>query len=181
MLMRARICMVVSPFRIRCLSVRSEPIAAPRHGSMPSLLAHPDYTRERVRQVARRAAALVHADARAPRRMRIAGPVDRIPAPDAAALDYRDAELGMALGPLWATWWLEVEGRVPAEWEGEQVDLLLVTNSEATLWLDGEPVQGLVSGGAYVRPDAMLTESAVAGEGLSARVEIACNGLFGWS
>ena len=148
---------------------------------MPSLLAHPDYTRERVRQVARRAAALVHADARAPDRMRIAGPVDRIPASDAAALDYRDAEPGMALGPLWATWWLAVEGRVPAEWEGEQVDLLLVTNSEATLWLDGEPVQGLVSGGAYVRPDAMLAERAVAGEELSARVEIACNGLFGWS
>jgi alpha-mannosidase len=148
---------------------------------MPSLLAHPDYTRERVRQVARRAAALVHADTRAPHRMRIAGPVDRIPASDAAALDYRDAEPGMALGPLWATWWLAVDGRVPAEWQGEQVDLLLVTNSEATLWLDGEPAQGLVSGGAFVRPDAMLTESAVAGEGLSARVEIACNGLFGWS
>ena len=70
---------------------------------------------------------------------------------------------------------------MPAEWEGEQVDLLLVTNSEATLWLDGEPVQGLVSGGAYVRADAMLVERAVAGEELSARVEIACNGLFGWS
>ena len=92
-----------------------------------------------------------------------------------------DATPGMALGPLWATWWLAVDGRVPAQWEGEQVDLLLVTNSEATLWLDGEPVQGLVSGGAYVRPDAMLVERAVAGEGLSARVEIACNGLFGWS
>ena len=161
--------------------MRSEPIATSRHGSIPSLLAHPDYTRERVRQVARRATALVHADARAPDRMRIAGPVDRIQASDAAALEYRNAEPGMALGPLWATWWLAVEARVPAEWEGEQVDLLLVTNSEATLWLDGEPVQGLVSGGAYVRPDAMLTESAVAGEPLSASVEIACNGLFGWS
>jgi alpha-mannosidase len=148
---------------------------------MPSLLAHPDYTRERVRQVARRVAALVHADARAPERLRIAGPVDRIAASDAAALDYRDAEPGMALGPLWATWWLTVDGRVPAEWEGEQVDLLLITNSEATLWLDGEPAQGLVSGGAYVRPDAMLVARGVAGEELSARVEIACNGLFGWS
>ena len=148
---------------------------------MPSLLAHPDYTRERVRQVARRVAGLVHADARAPNRLRIAGPVERIAAADAAALDYRDAEPGMALGPLWATWWLAVDGRVPAEWEGEQVDLLLVTNSEATLWLDGEPVQGLVSGGAYVRPDAMLVSRAVAGQELRARVEIACNGLFGWA
>src|SRR6188472_4231196 len=167
MLMRARICMVVGPFRCRSLSVRSEPIATSRHGSMPGLLAHPDCTRERVRQVARRVAALVHADTRAPDRLRIAGPVDRIAASDAAALDYRGAEPGMALGPLWATWWLAMDGSVPAEWEGEQVDLLLVTNSEATLWLDGEPVQGLVSGGAYVRPDAMLVERAVAGEGLS--------------
>jgi alpha-mannosidase len=147
---------------------------------MPGLLAHPDYTRERVRQVARRASALVHADARAPDRVRIAGPVDRIPISEVAGLDHRDATPGMELGPLWATWWLAVEGIVPAEWEGEQVDLLLVTNSEATLWLDGEPVQGLVSGG-YLRPDAMLAARAVAGEELSARVEIACNGLFGWS
>src|SRR3954462_15474533 len=118
MLRRARICMVVGPSVRGCLSVRSEPIATSRHGSMPSLLAHPDYTRERVRQVTRRVAALVHADARAPERLRIAGPVGRIAASEAAALDFRDAEPGMALGPLWATWWLAVEGRVPAEWGG---------------------------------------------------------------
>jgi alpha-mannosidase len=148
---------------------------------MPGWLAHPDYTRERVRQVARLAHTLVHADARALERVRIAGPVGRIALEEAAALEYRDATPGMELGPLWATWWLAVDGRVPPEWEGEQVDLLLVTNSEATLWLDGEPVQGLVSGGAYVRADATLAERAAAGETLSARVEIACNGLFGWS
>ena len=123
----------------------------------------------------------MHADTRAPDRMRIAGPVGRIAAAEAAALEYTDATPGMALGPLWATWWLAVQARVPAEWDGEQVDLLLVTNSEATLWLDGEPVQGLVSGGAYVRPDAMLAARAAAGEPLSASIEIACNGLFGWS
>ena len=91
--------------------------------------------------------------------MRIAGRCGRIPAPR-RALEYRDATPGMELGPLWATWWLAVEARVPAEWDGEQVDLLLVTNSEATLWLDGEPVQGLVSGGAHRPPDAMLTPRA---------------------
>ena len=52
----------------------------------------------------------------------------------------------MELGPLWATWWLDVEADVPEAWAGAQVDLLCVTNSEATLWLDGEPAQGLVSG-----------------------------------
>ena len=99
--------------------------------SISPLLAHPDYTRERVRQVARLAKALVHADTRAPDRVRIAGPVGRIPLAEAAALEYRDATPGMALGPLWATWWLRVEATVPAAWDGEQVDLLLVTNSEA--------------------------------------------------
>jgi alpha-mannosidase len=134
-----------------------------------------------VRQVARLARALVHADARTPDRVRIAGPVGRVAAPEAAALEYRDAAPGMALGPLWATWWLAVQARVPDEWDGEQIDLLLVTNSEATLWLDGEPVQGLVSGGRHVRADAMVSAAAAGGEPLSASVEIACNGLFGWS
>ncbi|HEX5898549.1 MAG TPA: glycoside hydrolase family 38 C-terminal domain-containing protein [Solirubrobacteraceae bacterium] len=148
---------------------------------MASLLAHPDYTRERVRQVARLAGALVHADARPPEGVRIAGPAGRITVAEAAGLAYHDATPGMALGPLWATWWLAVQARVPVEWDAEQVDLLLVTNSEATLWLDGEPVQGLVSGGEHVRAAAMLAQRAVAGESLSATVEIACNGLFGWS
>ena len=87
----------------------------------------------------------------------------------------------MELGPLWATWWLELESAVPEAWAGEQVDLLLVTNSEATLWLDGEPAQGLVSGVDHQRPDAMLTPAATAGQPLRARVEIACSGLFGWA
>src|ERR1700759_5063159 len=104
---------------------------------MAALLAHPDYTREGVRQVARLARSLVHPEARAPDRVRIAGPTGRIAPAEAAALDYRDATPGMALGPLWATWWLTVEGRVAADWEGEQV-----------------------SGGGHVRADAMLAERA---------------------
>ena len=79
------------------------------------VLAHPEYTAERIRQVAARVQALVHADVRPPDRMRIGGPTGRIPLAEAAGLDYRDAHLGMPLGPLWATWWLEVEGSVPPE------------------------------------------------------------------
>jgi alpha-mannosidase len=145
------------------------------------VLAHPEYTRERVRLVAREVRALVHGETRSPDRVRIAGPVGRISYDEAQALEYRDALPGMALGPLWATWWLDVGAVVPAEWDGDQVDLLLVTYSEATLWLDGRPVQGLVTSPAFQRPDAMLTPEARAGETLSARVEIACNGLFGWA
>ena len=91
------------------------------------MASHPDYTRERVRQAARQAATLVHPETRAVDGMRITGPDG----------EDRDAVIGMELGPLWATWWLEVEATVPEEWAGEQVDLLLVTNSEATLWLYG--------------------------------------------
>ena len=110
-------------------------------------LAHPAYTRERVRQVAARARALVHTGARPPDRMRIAGPVGRIPRAAAADLEYADATPGMALGPLWSTGWLRVEATVPPEWEGERVDLLLVTRSEATVWSGERALQGLVTGG----------------------------------
>jgi alpha-mannosidase len=145
------------------------------------VLAHPEYTAERIRQVAARVQALVHADVRPPDRMRIAGPTGRIPLAEAAGLDYRDAELGMPLGPLWATWWLEVEGRVPPEWEGGRVHLLLSTSSEATVWIDGRAVQGLVTSPERLRLDVRLTARATAGERLAAQVEIACNGLFGWA
>src|SRR6478672_7358408 len=136
------------------------------------VLAHPEYTRERIRIVAREVRALVHADVRPLRRLRIAGPTGRIGHAEALALEYRDAEPGMALGPLWATWWLHVEAAVPEEWDGERVDLLLVTHSEATLWLDGAPAQGLVTSPAFQRPDAILRDGAAAGEPLDARVEI---------
>ncbi|MEA2279812.1 MAG: alpha-mannosidase [Solirubrobacteraceae bacterium] len=139
------------------------------------------YTSERIRQVAARVRARVHADRRPLASMRIAGPVGRIPYAEVAALDFRDARLGMALGPLWATWWLRLEGSVPVAWDGARVDLLLVTNSEATVWRGGEPVQGLVSGRDYHRPHAPLGDRARAGETLAADVEIACNGLFGWA
>ena len=49
------------------------------------------------------------------------------------------------------------------------------------MWLDGEPVQGLVSGAEHERPDATLAPRAAGGETLRARVEIACSGLFGWA
>ena len=63
------------------------------------MAAHPDYTRERVRQATREAAARVYPETRPCSRLRITGP-DGV---------ERDAALGMELGPLWATWWLDVE------------------------------------------------------------------------
>src|SRR5690242_3304592 len=125
-------------------------------GTLGPVLSHPGYTRERIRIVAREVRALVHADVRPLAHVRIAGPAGRIPYDEAVALDYVDAAPGMPLGPLWATWWLDVEGVVPPEWDGERVDLLTVTHSEGTVWLDGAPVQGIVSTPAAWRPDALL-------------------------
>ena len=77
------------------------------------MLRHPGYTRERIAQVGDRIRALIHADAVAPERLAVAGPVDRIEPAEAELLDYRDCELGETFGPLWATYWFKVEATVP--------------------------------------------------------------------
>jgi len=100
--------------------------------------------------------------------------VDRISWDDAQRLEYRPAELGERFGPLWATYWFRVRGRVPDEWSGRRVDLLWDSRSEATLWLDGRAAQGL----NVHHADAVLAARAQPGE-LPCQVELACNGLFG--
>jgi alpha-mannosidase len=140
---------------------------------------HPRYTRDRIAQVGERIRALIHADARDPDSLRVAGPVDRVSPEEAERLDYRDAELGERFGPLWATYWFRVEATVPEEWAGERVDLLWVSHSEATLWIGARPVQGLNSSPQGARIDAPVLEPAAGGERLDLRVELACNGKFG--
>ena len=143
------------------------------------MLRHPGYTRERIAQVGDRIRALIHADAVAPERLAVAGPVDRIEPAEAELLDYRDCELGETFGPLWASYWFKVEATVPERWQGERVDLLWVSHSEATLWDGGLALQGLNTSPDGARVDAMLRGAAAAGERLDLRVELACNGLFG--
>jgi alpha-mannosidase len=143
------------------------------------MLRHPGYTRERIAQVGDRIRALIHGDAIDPERLAVAGPVDRIEPAEAELLDYRDCELGETFGPLWATYWFKVEATVPERWQGERVDLLWVSHSEATLWDGGRALQGLNTSPDGARVDAMLRPAADAGERLDLRVELACNGLFG--
>ncbi len=143
------------------------------------MLRHPGYTRTRIAQVGQRIQALVYADCRDPDRLAVSGPVDRIPIDQAELLAYRDARLGEQFGPLWTTFWFQVEATVPPEWAGQRVDLLWVTHSEATLWVDGRAIQGLNTSHEGPRPDALLVEHAVGGEHLDLRIELACNGKFG--
>jgi alpha-mannosidase len=143
------------------------------------MLRHPGYTRERIAQVGDRIRAQIYADACDPDELLVAGPVDRISPAEAEELEYRPCHLGERFGPLWATYWLRVGATVPDAWRGERVDLLWVSHSEATLWMDGRPLQGLNTSPDGARPDAMVLPQAAGGDRVDLRVELACNGLFG--
>ncbi len=123
--------------------------------------------------------AAIYAETAPPDELLVAGPVDRTPLEEAERLEYRPAVLGERFGPLWATYWFRVRVTVPEAWRGRRVDLLWVTRSESTLWIDGRSIQGLNTGGGGERPDALLLEEARGGERLDLRIELACNGMFG--
>jgi len=154
------------------------------------VLKHPGYTRDRLRQTVARLHELVYPERRPPSRLLVSPRVDRIPWAQAQELEYHEAQLGLELGPLWATYWFQVDFEVPDAWAGQRVDLLWESHSEATLWLDGRSSQGLNSRPGMVgspgdirdsgvRTDAILTGEASAGARLTAQVEVACNGEFG--
>jgi alpha-mannosidase len=143
------------------------------------VIRHPEYTRGRIAAVGERIRALIYADRADPARLLVAGPVGRIPIDEAERLSYREASLGEQFGPAWSTFWFKVEATVPDGWDGERVDLLFVSHSEATLWLDGRPAQGLNTSFQGPRPDALLRERAKPGEPLDLRIELACSGKFG--
>jgi alpha-mannosidase len=143
------------------------------------VIRHTDYTRGRLLRVSERLRAQVYAERRPPDELLVAGPVDRISWEEAQALDYRPAVPGERFGPLWSTWWLRFAATVPAEWDGRRVELLFTSLSEATLWRDGVVLQGLNTGGAGERPDALLADPARGGERLTCEIEVACNGMFG--
>jgi alpha-mannosidase len=143
------------------------------------MLRHPDYTRGRIYRTAERLKGLIYADTRPADSLRLSPRVDRISYDEARALEYRDVSLGEQLGPRWSTFWLDVSATVPAEWDGQRVDLQFSSHSEATLWIDGRSIQGLNAGSPGDRVDAVLARSPRGGERLSWMVEIACNGKFG--
>ena len=146
------------------------------HGSSLScLIRHPEYTRARLRQTSERLQALIYPETRAPDELLVAGPVERITREDAQELDYRPARLGERFGPLWSTHWFRGAATVPDEWGDGRVDLVWDSASEATLWLEGFPAQGL---NRHHR-DAVLVERAAGGERVEFEVELACNDLFG--
>jgi alpha-mannosidase len=139
------------------------------------LIRHPEYTRARLAQTSERLRALVYPETRGLDELLVSPAVGRITDEEARRLAYRPAALGERFGPLWATFWVRGSATVPPAWAGSRVDLLWDSASEATLWLRGEPAQGL---NRHHR-DAVLVERATGGETAAFEVELACNGLFG--
>jgi alpha-mannosidase len=139
------------------------------------VIRHPEYTRARLAQESERLRARVHPETHPVEKLLVSRAVDRISRVEAQRLEYRPAQFGERFGPLWATYWFRATASVPAAWAGSRVDLLWDSASEATLWLGGEPAQGL----NRHHQDAVLVEDAAGGEPVDFEIELACNGLFG--
>jgi alpha-mannosidase len=133
------------------------------------------YTRSRLAQFARRLERRIYPEKRAVLSIEVAGPTDRIGHAVARGLDYRPAQLGEPLGPLWSTHWVRVRATVPDHWAGARVDLYWDSRSEALLRRAAESVQGL----NIDRHTAVLADRAAGGETLAFDLEVACNRSFG--
>src|SRR4051794_13386415 len=125
--------------------------------------------------MASRLRSLAYPELVAPERLLVSEATGRIGARAAADLSYRAARPGEEFGPLWATYWFQVELAAPRDWGGEPVHLVWDSGCEATAWRDGVPLQGLNSGGRAPRTHAPLASSAAGGERFELRIEMACN------
>jgi alpha-mannosidase len=139
---------------------------------------HPEYTRERIKQLGDRIKTRIYPQTQPVDRLLVSPRVDRIAYADAQKLKYRKAKLGDQFGPLWATFWFRITAKVPKSWAGRRIDFLWISWSEATLWQNGKVLQGLNWTHGH-RPDAIIIPRAKGGEMIELQVEMACNTKFG--
>ena len=151
------------------------------------MLKHLDITRQRLQNFASQNNLLGKIFPQsAPVKLTVYSAPDRITYAEALKGSYRPTDIGEQFGPVWSTHWFRVEIDIPADWKGKEVYLLWDSSSEACVWQDGEPMQGLTgssSGWASgaARPAYRLTKAAQGGEHIELYVEVACNNLFGVS
>ncbi|HEY3416713.1 MAG TPA: alpha-mannosidase 2c1, partial [Armatimonadota bacterium] len=98
-----------------------------------------------------------------------------IPYAEAIQREYAPAAPGFHWGPVWSTAWFRLRGDYPADWAGSTVAALVSTGSEALVWWNGAPAQGLDTN----RQDFILEAPAAPGQPLEFYVEAAGNQLFG--
>ncbi|GAM28490.1 hypothetical protein SAMD00019534_116660, partial [Acytostelium subglobosum LB1] len=113
-------------------------------------------------------------------KLQVSDQCDRIPYQDALKLHYKECKVGSSYGPSWATYWFKLEINVPQAFKGKEVHLLWNSSSEALIWNNGVPIQGL-TGGTWndKRVEYVLTKHSNGSEHYSLMVEMACNGMFG--
>src|SRR5438874_9427734 len=140
---------------------------------------HPEYTRQRIQQLAERMRQKIYSQKIPIEDLLVSDRVERISYDEAQKLKkWKLAKRGMQFGPLWATYWFRAKAQAPKEWRGQRVDLLWVSFSEATLWMNGRSIQGLnheTNWDRSTRPDAILANKARGGETIAFQIEMACN------
>lgn len=147
---------------------------------------HTELTRQRLRAFAATLQSILYT-ARAAVTLSACAAPGRISYAEAMREGYRPIQAGERFGPPWSTHWCRVEIAIPAAWAGREVHLLWDSTSEACIWQDGEPLQGLTGSGSGwsaeparpLRGEYCLTRNAAGGERIVLYVEVACNGLFG--
>ncbi|GFS08736.1 alpha-mannosidase [Elysia marginata] len=103
---------------------------------------------------------------------------DRVPFNKAIQGQFKETNIGQAFGPVWSTHWFQLEVNIPASWQGQEVHLLWDSSSEALVWIEGEPVQGLSSDNSRTSyPLAYKAEPSKLHHVI--HIEMACNHLFG--
>ncbi|MHB8133873.1 MAG: alpha-mannosidase [Anaerolineaceae bacterium] len=110
----------------------------------------------------------------------------RIKVEEAMRAQYQTVTLGTRFQPFWSTHWFKIHSIIPNEWEGQEVHFLWDSSSEACIWVDGQPKQGLTgSNNGYsddpVRSAFPVVLKATGGEVVNLMVEAAMNNFFGIS
>lgn len=144
------------------------------------MLKHYDITRRRIKQFTDALREKCYAQ-RAPVRLFVHGPTDRIPYAEAMQGEFLPTNVGEKFGPPWSTHWFRVGIDVPAAWQGQEVHLLWDSVSEGLIYLDGQPVQALTGtdwSGRPVRGEWRLPAGAAP---LTIIIEMAVNHLFGFN
>ena len=103
---------------------------------------HPQFTLERIKRVVDALPRDIWLDAR-PLHVEVYQCPEPISYDEAIRQQYTPVAPGFTWGPAWSTAWFHVTGEYPAAWAGETVAALLDTGSEALVWVDGAPAQGL--------------------------------------
>ena len=100
---------------------------------------------------------------------------DPIPYEQAIGQSFRPVAVGLRFGPKWSTAWFHLRGKIPAELAGQKVVLRFCSETEALVYRNGVPEQGMEKN----HDDYGLAHPAKGGETVDLFLECGVNTLFG--